>query len=174
MAHSIEARVPFLDHRLVEFAFRLPADYKMRGVETKSVLREAMRGMLPEPIRTRRDKIGFRAEPAVTWDWPRATGSARSRTAPSYEERWLDRAALAALLDGERSDRRRVHALARAQHEALAATFWGDRDDLSMIMRCPSIRVRMETVSTLPSSNAKALMMCRCSGSDIERKNIRA
>jgi hypothetical protein len=44
----------------------------------------------------------------------------------------------------------------------------------SMIIRCPSMRLRIAIVSTLPSSNAKALMMWRCSGSDIERKNSRA
>ena len=67
MAHSIEARVPFLDHRVVEFAFRLPGSLKIKGVETKHVLREAMRGVLPEDIRARKDKIGFRAEPDATW-----------------------------------------------------------------------------------------------------------
>ena len=43
-----------------------------------------------------------------------------------------------------------------------------------MIARWPSIRRRMATVSTLPSSKVKALTMCRCSGSVIERKNSRA
>lgn len=39
MAHSIEARVPFLDHRLVELAFSMPAEYKINGLERKRVLR---------------------------------------------------------------------------------------------------------------------------------------
>lgn len=59
MASSIEARVPFLDYRLVEFVLGLPADFKMQGAVTKRVLREAMRGILPEPVRTRMDKMGF-------------------------------------------------------------------------------------------------------------------
>ncbi len=67
MAHSIEARVPFLDHRVVEFAFRLDPEMKIKGVETKHVLREAMRGVLPEGIRARKDKLGFRAEPQAAW-----------------------------------------------------------------------------------------------------------
>jgi asparagine synthase (glutamine-hydrolysing) len=59
MAHSIEARVPYLDHRLVAFLFRLPPHWKMRGPWTKYLLRESMRGRIPESIRTRRDKMGF-------------------------------------------------------------------------------------------------------------------
>jgi asparagine synthase (glutamine-hydrolysing) len=59
MAHSVEARVPFLDHRLVEFVLGLPSEYLISQGTTKRVLREAMRTNLPEPIRTRVDKIGF-------------------------------------------------------------------------------------------------------------------
>jgi asparagine synthase (glutamine-hydrolysing) len=59
MAHSVEARVPFLDYRLVEFVLGLPDDYKIAGGETKRALREGMRGVLPERIRTRMDKLGF-------------------------------------------------------------------------------------------------------------------
>jgi asparagine synthase (glutamine-hydrolysing) len=66
MAHSVEARMPFLDYRLVEFAFRLPAHWKMRGPWNKFVLREAMRGRIPESVRTRLDKMGFPV-PAKTW-----------------------------------------------------------------------------------------------------------
>ena len=59
MAHSVEARVPFLDHRLVEFVTGLPSGHLIGEGTTKRVLREAMRGAIPEPIRNRRDKIGF-------------------------------------------------------------------------------------------------------------------
>jgi asparagine synthase (glutamine-hydrolysing) len=58
MAASIESRVPFLDHKLVEFAAALPAKMKLRGVTTKYVLRRAMKGRLPAEILTRR-KMGF-------------------------------------------------------------------------------------------------------------------
>jgi asparagine synthase (glutamine-hydrolysing) len=58
MAASIESRVPFLDHRLVEFAAALPERAKLRGVTTKWVLRRAMQGRLPEQI-LRRPKMGF-------------------------------------------------------------------------------------------------------------------
>ncbi len=66
MAHSVEARVPFLDHTLVQLAFSLPAEWKVRGLWNKHVLRESMRGILPEPVRTRLDKMGFPA-PVDTW-----------------------------------------------------------------------------------------------------------
>ena len=66
MAHSIEARVPFLDHKLVEFILGLPSQYKLyRGV-TKRILREAMRGVLPEIVRRRGDKMGF-VTPEEVW-----------------------------------------------------------------------------------------------------------
>jgi asparagine synthase (glutamine-hydrolysing) len=59
MAFSIEARVPFLDYRLVEFVLRLPTEQKISGEWTKPVLREAMKGILPEKVRLRTDKKGF-------------------------------------------------------------------------------------------------------------------
>jgi len=58
MAASIESRVPFLDHPLVEFVARLPERLKLRGVTTKWVLREAMRDRLPAEILSRK-KMGF-------------------------------------------------------------------------------------------------------------------
>jgi asparagine synthase (glutamine-hydrolysing) len=58
MAASIESRVPFLDHPLVEFTARLPERLKLRGGTTKYILREAMRDVLPPEILTR-GKMGF-------------------------------------------------------------------------------------------------------------------
>lgn len=66
MAFSVESRVPFLDHRLVEFVFRLPPRDKLDGAVSKCILREAMAGVIPEQIRARRDKIGFRT-PVGRW-----------------------------------------------------------------------------------------------------------
>ncbi|MEA2276731.1 MAG: hypothetical protein QOC78_1691 [Solirubrobacteraceae bacterium] len=100
MAHSIEARVPFLDHRLVEYALALPTASKLRGAETKSVLRRALAGTLPEEVRSRRDKIGFRAEPAVTWALARAQRDELLADRSPHEERWLDPAAVTRLIDG--------------------------------------------------------------------------
>jgi len=58
MAHSIEVRPPYLDHRIVEFAATLPAHLKIRGRKQKIVLRELMRGKLPDST-LRRPKTGF-------------------------------------------------------------------------------------------------------------------
>ena len=59
MAYSIESRVPFLDHRLVEFCFRLGNHEKIKEGETKKILRNALDGILPDPIKNRQDKKGF-------------------------------------------------------------------------------------------------------------------
>jgi asparagine synthase (glutamine-hydrolysing) len=59
MAHSLEARVPLLDHRLVELAFSLDGGELIRRGETKSVLRRALGDLLPPAVRARRDKLGF-------------------------------------------------------------------------------------------------------------------
>jgi len=53
MAHSLEARVPFLDHPLVEFSCRVPPWVKMPGFQEKTLLRHAVRGLLPGEIRSR-------------------------------------------------------------------------------------------------------------------------
>ena len=58
--------MPFMDWRLVTFVFSLPLGSKLGGGYTKRVLREAMRGILPEPIRTRTGKIGFNS-PLPEW-----------------------------------------------------------------------------------------------------------
>lgn len=66
MAHGIEARVPFLDHRLVEFSLGLNEAQKISEGVTKRVLRESMHGILPEPVRQRMDKLGF-VTPEEVW-----------------------------------------------------------------------------------------------------------
>jgi asparagine synthase (glutamine-hydrolysing) len=59
MAHGIEVRMPFMDWHLVAYSFALPETSKIGGGYTKRVLREAMRGLVPEPTRVRTQKIGF-------------------------------------------------------------------------------------------------------------------
>lgn len=66
MAHGVECRMPFMDYRLVEFVFSLPNSSRVGGGYTKRVLREAVKGVVPESIRSRRTKIGFNA-PIVDW-----------------------------------------------------------------------------------------------------------
>jgi asparagine synthase (glutamine-hydrolysing) len=65
-AAGISHANPFLDHRLVEFMFRIDGRNKIRSGVTKILLREAMRGILPEKTRTRINKIGWNA-PAHKW-----------------------------------------------------------------------------------------------------------
>jgi len=59
MAFSVEARLPFLDHRVVEFIFSIPFDYLIRKGWTKYVLRESMKDRIPDDIRLRKGKLGF-------------------------------------------------------------------------------------------------------------------
>ncbi len=67
MANSLELRVPFLDHKLVEFAATLPVNLKLRGSTGKYLLREAMKNVLPQKI-LQRSKKGF---PVPTESWLR-------------------------------------------------------------------------------------------------------
>ena len=75
MAASIESRVPFLDHHLVEFASALPPKMKLRGFRTKWILREAVREILPARILTRK-KMGFPV-PFALWMKEQWQGVAR-------------------------------------------------------------------------------------------------
>jgi asparagine synthase (glutamine-hydrolysing) len=65
MAHSIEAREPLLDHKLVEFAATIPPEMKMKGITTKYIFKRAMEGILPKEI-LYRPKRGF-AVPLSKW-----------------------------------------------------------------------------------------------------------
>src|SRR5437867_12705965 len=67
MAASVESRVPFLDHKFVEYVVSLPAVVKLRGWQTKAILREAVRVLIPPQIRTRRT-MGF---PVPVGRWPK-------------------------------------------------------------------------------------------------------
>ena len=66
MWYSIEAREPFLDYRLIERTLAMPSDKKIKDGTTKFILREAMKGTLPEKIRLRQDKMGF-DNPQAEW-----------------------------------------------------------------------------------------------------------
>lgn len=66
MAHGVEVRSPFMDWRLVTYAFALPDARKDDGQFTKRILRDALAGILPEVIRTRTSKLGFES-PLVAW-----------------------------------------------------------------------------------------------------------
>lgn len=66
MANSLESRVPFFDHKVVEYIFNLPIDQKIKHGWTRYVYRNAMKGIIPEKNRLRRSKVGF-VNPE--WEW---------------------------------------------------------------------------------------------------------
>lgn len=66
MAHSLESRVPFFDHKVVEYIFNLPIDQKIKFGWSRYVYRNAMKGIIPDKNRLRRSKIGF-TNPE--WEW---------------------------------------------------------------------------------------------------------
>jgi len=66
MAHSLEARFPFLDYRLIEQAAKLPLNSKMKNGVNKALLRDAMRAVLPDKVRNRKSKLGF-STPEDEW-----------------------------------------------------------------------------------------------------------
>jgi asparagine synthase (glutamine-hydrolysing) len=106
MSTSIESRVPFLDHRLVEFAARLPDRLKLSGFTTKRILREAIHSLLPERILTRK-KMGF---PVPFAGWMRGPWNAVAQEVlldrRTRERGIINPAAVAALLHEHRSGRR--------------------------------------------------------------------
>ena len=66
MANGVEVRMPFMDWRLVCFTFSLPVQSKIGNGFTKRIQRDALKGIIPEEIRTRRDKIGWNS-PSHEW-----------------------------------------------------------------------------------------------------------
>ena len=65
-AFGVENRNPFLDHRLIEFAFKLPPELKVKGFESRVIYKKAMRGIVPDQILNRTDKMGL-AVPVGPW-----------------------------------------------------------------------------------------------------------
>jgi asparagine synthase (glutamine-hydrolysing) len=103
MAASIESRVPFLDHQLVEFATALPPRMKLRGTATKWILREAVKPLLPREILTRK-KMGF---PVPFSLWLRGHGAGLVRDvlldSRARQRGITDPAAVSALIDSHAS-----------------------------------------------------------------------
>lgn len=122
MAFSREIRLPFLDHRLAEMLLDVPQDLKLRGGETKYLLRQAMTGRLPETVRRRSDKKGY---PTPVGRWLRTCGLQEARAvihSPELLARgFLDPAEVQRLF--------REHSEARADHglllwQCLGLEYW--------------------------------------------------
>jgi len=108
MAASIESRVPFLDHELAGYVSSLPDEYRVKGMQTKRILRQAGRSLIPKSI-LERPKVGFRV-PVNEWfrgsmrDYLRGhLLSAESKTRDYYDSRALERTV------GEHIDGRHNH-----------------------------------------------------------------
>jgi len=107
MAASIEARVPFLDHQLAEFVSALPDKYRVRGLSTKWILREAGKKVIPAAI-LKRPKVGFRV-PVNAWFRDQMRDflvdhlqGAQSLTRPYFDPKALD-GVLAEHLEGRQN-----------------------------------------------------------------------
>jgi asparagine synthase (glutamine-hydrolysing) len=124
MAWSLEARVPFMDTVVANFAFSLPARYKVRGLQKKRLLRKAVEPLLPDEVVHGR-KRGF-SIPAAAWLRGELEPFARATLAPDVLRRqgYLDPAAVTRVLD-EHVARRRDNS--RQLWGLLSFTLWHER-----------------------------------------------
>jgi asparagine synthase (glutamine-hydrolysing) len=122
MAHSLECRVPFLDHEFAEFAFSLPSEVKVRDGWSKHVLRRAMGEALPKAVAWRRRKRVF-GMPWNEWLDARFLRETRARVldGPALRDGWLDRAGVEAVLARGARDREEGE---RALWRWLCLTVW--------------------------------------------------
>ena len=102
MAYSLEVRVPFIDHRVVEYAATIPTTLKVRRLRTKHLLKEASRGIVPDRVIDKRKLAFFRGSVA---------GWLNAQTSSAVTDRLLDPSARYA----EFLDRRAVEELVRSQ-----------------------------------------------------------
>jgi asparagine synthase (glutamine-hydrolysing) len=101
MAHSLEVRVPFLDHRVVEFCATIPSRHKIRRLDTKHVLKHAVRGLIPDRI-IDKPKVGFFNAAVDSWFRAQTRGAISDYLLgpnPRYAE-MLDRREVEALVKG--------------------------------------------------------------------------
>jgi len=100
MAHSVEGRFPFLDHRVVEFASRLPVSLKMKVLNEKFLLKRSAAGLVPPSI-MKRNKQPYRAPEACSFLQPAAREYMQELLSPEQIRRdgIFDDRAVALLLD---------------------------------------------------------------------------
>jgi asparagine synthase (glutamine-hydrolysing) len=106
MAHSLEVRVPFLDHHFVEFCARIPSRMKVRGLTGKVLLRRAARGLVPDSV-IDKPKVGFFRDSVELWLSSQARGEVRDwllDPSPRYAE-FLDQGAVRRLVEADGADR---------------------------------------------------------------------
>ncbi len=95
MAHSLEARAPLLDHRLIELAAALPPEWKLKGLKKKYLLRRSLRGRLPDWVLDRR-KQGFNAPVSQWLNGPLRALAEEALASPRLHD-WIRPAAIDAL-----------------------------------------------------------------------------
>lgn len=103
MAHSLESRVPYLDQELVEWILRQPSDAIIRNGWSRWLLRQGLKGILPEKIRQRRWKVGF-TTPEFRWIRARRVAFLSLFNSPTFAGRpyWDGPAVARAFLDANR------------------------------------------------------------------------
>jgi asparagine synthase (glutamine-hydrolysing) len=108
MAASVESRVPFLDHKLVEFAARIPTQYSINGLTGKFILKQAMADLLPKAIIYRK-KMGF----PTPWEYwlagPQLDVLEQMLLAPRSMDRGLFRPEVVKRLFAEHRNKKRDH-----------------------------------------------------------------
>ena len=103
MAHSLEVRVPFLDHHVVELCASIPSDLKVRRLTTKYILKEAARGLVPDSV-IEKSKVGFFRHAADGWFRGQLDGAIPAYLLdgqPAYAE-YIDPSAVRQLVDEHR------------------------------------------------------------------------
>jgi asparagine synthase (glutamine-hydrolysing) len=124
MAHSLEARVPFLDKAVADVALALPTSQKVRGFEKKRLLREAVEPLLPREV-THGRKQGF-SIPASAWLRGELEPFAREVLSPARirSQGWFDPDVVAAILDRHVAGR---EDLSRQIWGVMAFSLWHER-----------------------------------------------
>jgi len=125
MAASVELRVPFLDHRLVEFASSLPDELRLHGGQSKRIFRQALTPLLPEPVLTR-SKKGFPV-PTRRWFSEELSPLIRNRLETSPHLPWIDPAKLHKLF---RNPRDLTDEQSRLVMSLLVLDAWRQKNDI--------------------------------------------
>ena len=108
MAFAIETRLPFLDYRMVEFAFALPDTERLDGITTKAIARRALGDRVPRTVLERRDKMGFET-PSDLWFRGRHAAEVRRRLArPGPFQDWVDARTIESALEDYLAGRREI------------------------------------------------------------------